>query len=215
MVIVTVTLQNNNQAISVIGTAVDPDSAIDFFLKKEQVYYTGNLHLPSVFVVGSPCLIYSIDLAAEGEIFRATRADDISASNSAPCAFSLEWLQGKTLFKVWFGSGEDTNGNVIENVPVVQQMIFGVDGIVSITGLSNSDAPIAGTTYNVDDDLQLVLGVDQGKGNRLVCGSTDQYIKAHREEDGMIINTELYFFDESDALDYASDLTSAIPGCAL
>lgn len=127
-----------------------------------------------------------------------------------PNQFTLEGLQGKTFYQVWFGSGEDENGNSIDNVPVVAKVVFGDDGIARYTGLLNSST--FDEDYNVSSS-GLLSHPETNRGNTIVCGSTNQYIKTHFEIDGIFDNTALYFFDETEALDFAANLTETIPPC--
>lgn len=127
-----------------------------------------------------------------------------------PDQFTTEWLQEKTFYQVWFGNGEDDNGNDINNVPVVAKVTFGDDGIAIFTGLLNSSS--FNEVYNVSN-AGLLSNEETNRGSIIVCGGTDQYIKTHFVIDGNIDNAYLYFFDETDALDFASNLTESIPPC--
>lgn len=131
-----------------------------------------------------------------------------TSGGGIPDQFSMEWLSGKTLYQVWFGSGE-VNGISTENVPVVVKVVFGADGNLTYTGLLNSGS---GTiAYGVDATGSLYFGGDTTKVNSIVPGSTADYIRTNYVDNGVADNVDLYFFDEAKALAYAGTLSASIP----
>lgn len=125
--------------------------------------------------------------------------------------FTTDWLAEKTLYNVWFGEGEDAQGNPLNNVAVVQKIEFGIDGVATVTGLLNSGS---GTVdYSVDENGMLHSTDDPTSGNTIVCGSTADYIKTHYTLDGELDNVDLFFFNQADALAYAATLTASIAPC--
>lgn len=126
----------------------------------------------------------------------------------APSAFSADWLNGKTLYQVWFGNGEDSLGNPLYGVPVVAAVTFS-NGTVTYNGLLNSGSGSA--TYDVNVFGMLYTNGDTTSGNTVVSGSTTQYIKTHYTVNNAFDNVDLYFFNQAEAMAYASGLTASIP----
>jgi hypothetical protein len=142
---------------------------------------------------------------------RITAECTSSSGNDIPTKFTMEWLSGRTLYWVWFGEGTDAQGNEILDVPVVEKMTFNGDGTAILTGLKNSQNNTG--MYGVTSDGMLYSEGNTNEGNKIVCGSTSQYIKTHYTENGQFDNTDLLFFNEEDALSYANTLTRSIPRC--
>jgi hypothetical protein len=142
----------------------------------------------------------------------------LTASTDAPDAFSTEYVAGKTFYVVWFGDGDDVNGDLY-NVPVVIEMNFNANGELTGTGLLNTSIPADLILhYQVSDNGLLYIEEDQdtaSEGNRITCGSTSDYIKTQFVVNEQFDNVDLYFFDKQTALDYASGLTESIPVCTL
>ncbi len=135
-------------------------------------------------------------------------------STLPPATFSAEYLRGKTLYIVWFGEGDVGGGNP-QNVPVVAEVIFNTENSVSYLGLLNDDN---NQTFFYDITASGVFHVDEdteGSGNKIVCGSTSDFIKTHYIEDGMVDNVDLFFFERQKALDYSDTLTQPIPACTV
>ncbi|ETR66408.1 MAG: hypothetical protein OMM_12834, partial [Candidatus Magnetoglobus multicellularis str. Araruama] len=129
-----------------------------------------------------------------------------------PEKFSMDWLRGRTLYQAWYGSFEDSNGNYLSKVPVVVKVFFGNDDIATATGLMNFNTDSG--NYNVDANSGLLyFGGDSSEGNKIVCGSTSQYIKTHYLKNGVYNNTDLYFFNEIDAMNSAALWGGQIPKC--
>lgn len=142
-----------------------------------------------------------------------TSASDVD--RTTPDQFSVAALEGRTFYLTWFGLGEPTEGQEVDNLAVVEKIVFGTDGMLTITGLLNSYHQGTRVAWGVSEDGVFSGGDDGGSdGNRVVCGSTDQYIKTHYEEDGAYDNTDLFFFDEGEALSYASSLTESVAPCS-
>jgi hypothetical protein len=134
-----------------------------------------------------------------------------------PSSFSMEWLSGRTLYAVWWGLGEDENGAQVDDLPVVVKSTFSADGSAQYEGLLNSSSGEG--YYAVDENGGLYFGntVEELDGTTarttIVCGSTSQYIKTHYTENGVFDNVDLYFFDEAEALAFASTLSGSIAPC--
>ncbi|MBV1888948.1 MAG: hypothetical protein KUG67_01750 [Proteobacteria bacterium] len=142
-----------------------------------------------------------LDDTADGEIWNSGFEKQTSSSN--PTEFSTEWLAGKTLYDVWYG----------EAGPAVEKTVFSADGTsITVYNVLNSEAN--GETFGIEvTDGMLHAAGDTSGRTTIVCGSTDQYIKTHYTEDGLFDNTDLWFFDEAAALEYAGTLTGAIESC--
>jgi hypothetical protein len=127
-----------------------------------------------------------------------------------PDKFSNEWLKGNTFYWVWFGIGQDSNGNDIENdVAVVLQADYNEDGTFTVTGLLNSTS---GTDkFNVNENGELYT--DNPSNFSRICGKTEQYLITEYYENNSLDNIDLLFFDKDDALNTARNLGTSIPGC--
>ena len=135
----------------------------------------------------------------------------IEYGNTMPSLFSTEWLNGKTLYQVWFGGGEDEQGNEIDNVPVVAKIEFGSNGIATITGLLNH-SDISGP-YGVTAAGALFFEDDITGQNVITCSTAD-YIATDYKINGVFDNVDLFFFEENAAMAYASGLNGMIsPAC--
>ncbi len=181
------------------------------FAVNEVIYdpSAGTLYLPRVIAQGDTSgAVYTVILQDIGNFnFVISGATEIVT----PEQFSVEFLQGKTFYFVYFGTGVDGEGNDIENVPVVEEFSFGLDGTVTVTGLLNGST-IAGP-YDVDDLGQAVLG---DEFSVITCGSTAQYIQTEHSSDGTITSAnpvDLFFFNARDAFIFANNLTAPIPRC--
>lgn len=124
----------------------------------------------------------------------------------APDQFSMEWLSGKTLYEVWFGSIDDST----EDVGRVVKVVFGADGNLTYTNLLN-DSSSGSTTYGVNAAGSLYFNGVTTEVNTIVSGSTADYIRTNYVDNGSVDNVDLFFFDEAKALAYASTLTASIP----
>jgi len=133
---------------------------------------------------------------------------NINTSNTIPTSFTMNWLAGKTLYDVWFGSGDDSYDEAC-----VGKISFGADGSATYVGLKNSSDGDQ-LSYHVDSTGELYFGNDPTDINKIVCGSTAQYIKTHYYENGKFDNVDLYFYNENEAMAYANSLTASIPPCA-
>lgn len=128
-----------------------------------------------------------------------------------PRAFSMEWLRGRTLYPVWFGTTDSSNSAL----PRVIKVVFNVGGTATVTGLmnllENDNLP-----YKVIDGS---LFFDGSFSDTIVCGSTSKYIKTHLIDNeagagqGVFQYASLFFFNEADALAYAATLTKSIEPC--
>lgn len=167
-------------------------------LKWDYTYYPGTTY--------SFTEVYSNVVARE---FRAKGSPAGSVYTPAvPTAFSTDWLNGKTLYQVWFGTGEDSFGNTLQDVPVVAEVTFS-NGTITYNGLMNSWS--GSGTYDVNVFGMLTTNGDATSGNTVVSGSTAQYIKTHYTINNVFDNVDLYFFNQAEAMAYASGLTASIP----
>ena len=132
------------------------------------------------------------------------------SGNTIPERFSVEYLQGRILFEVYFGTGGGPD-NLIENVAVVTELSFGSDGIVTSTGLLNGFNDLV--SYEVDASGQIFFGGEDAEVTVLSCGSTDQYLKTEAYADGILESVDLYFFSVDDALAFANSLSAPIAPC--
>ena len=139
-----------------------------------------------------------------------TAAGSGTSEASIPERFSVEYLQGKTFYEVYFGTGGPPD-NLIPNVPVVSRIEFGTDGTVTLTGLLNGSDDFG--SYDVNASGQLFFQGDESGVIILSCGSTDQYLKTEAYDDGSLDSVDLYFFNLDDALAFADTLTAPIPPC--
>jgi hypothetical protein len=65
----------------------------------------------------------------------------------------------------------------------------------------------------VDSSGGLYFQGDSSGVDKVVCGSTSQYIKMHYYNNGVFDNVDLFFFNQNEAMAYASTLTQTIPKC--
>lgn len=144
-----------------------------------------------------------------GEVINFTRVGDFSSI--IPDAFSEAYLLGKTFYQVHFGAGSGPDGEELEDVAAVAKFVYGAGGVATATGLMNE--PYDGEIPWAVNSSGLLYHGEMGNGNIIVCGSTEQYIKTHYVEEGITDNTDLYFFNETDALAYASNITADVAPC--
>lgn len=165
----------------------------------------------TIHVSGDTLTVYE-----EGELASTLTRVEAMTPVVVPSRFSMEYLSGKKLYDVWFGQGEDENGVEIFDVPCVMELVFNQDGTITYTGLSN-DSSIGSTNYSVTSEGRVQTqetGADVTPGwfQMADCGSTSQYIKTNfYNDDGSFDNVDLFFFDQSAAMNYAAGLTEAIP----
>ena len=94
-------------------------SVVPTFAVNEVIYdpSAGTFYMPRVIAQGdsSGAAYTGILQDTGGFTFIIVGATEIVT----PEQFSVDYLQGKTFYFVYFGTGVDTNGNNIENVPVL------------------------------------------------------------------------------------------------
>lgn len=163
-------------------------------------------------LVGLLCLLLPV-YAHNQVVVIPLNSSGSSCKTVAPCEFSMEWLYGRTLYGVWYGNGEDAQGGDIPDVAVVVKQVYNPDQTVTYKGLRNFASSGTGVPYGVTASGGLYYDDDQSGVNKIVCGGTSQYVKTHYIENNVFNNVDLYFFDESDALNYANTLTESIPPC--
>jgi hypothetical protein len=126
--------------------------------------------------------------------------------------YSMAYLAGKTLYNVWFGGVNDVNGNMLPgDNPGIDRLDFGANGTMTITSLQTGRVTTA--SYQVGDNGRFHGAGDDTQGGFVVCGGTDEYLKTHHIVNGEFDNTDLMFFNETDALDYVSTLSQPISPC--
>ena len=144
----------------------------------------------------------------------------LSSSLEIPTAFTVEYLSGKTLYNVYFGTGQDPSNPAVdvENVTVVSEITFNADQSVTVVGLQNSGSISADSPYpwHVNEGGLLVEDINSLSGSMITCGSTVDYIKtAYLDDEGNFDNIDLFFFDKNKALAFAETLTESIPSCTI
>ncbi|NEX23753.1 hypothetical protein G3480_26400 [Thiorhodococcus mannitoliphagus] len=168
---------------------------------------TGIVHMPNVKVGETN---FEVNLQHQGDlVFSVASADPIIM----PERFSMEWLNGKTLYDVWYGGGFDSYGNDMDgDVPVVAKIVFEADGTAIVTGLLNYQNETL--TYDVDSNGGLYFDGDPSL-IAVVCGSTSQYLRADFYENGETSpeTRNAFFFTEEDAMN-AAKLISGISPCS-
>lgn len=134
-------------------------------------------------------------------------------STLPPEQFSGDYVQGKTLYMVGFGEGA-ANGQALNDVAYVVEMVFNTDISVTYTGLLNTDDQQT-FAYDINRFGLLHIEADPiGHGYQVSCGSTSDYIKADWNSGSANVgDADLFFFDRQKALDYASTLNAPIPRC--
>ena len=131
-------------------------------------------------------------------------------------------IKGQTLYNVWFGTGEDENGDDLINVPVVEEVTSEVDGTLIVKGLLNGGTGTG--NWKVEDDKLFGREKDedyiQTEYTKYISGSlsdgcieTNWVNELYPDDylDGS--NKELYFTSKTIAINYANTLTQTIPGC--
>jgi len=138
-----------------------------------------------------------------------------SIKEGVPEKFTQEWLEGRTLYNVFYGIGRKENGSDTETeVPVAYRYEFSADGVVEITPMINGGTAATRVDYTVFSDGALDLG--HGGGNRLVaCENGESYIKTHFTNGTDVDNVDLFFFNKADAEDAVKFLGGRIPECEL
>ena len=140
----------------------------------------------------------------------------LTGSGSTPTTTSTDFetmLTGKTLYQVWYGMGVDANGNDIDNVAVVAKVTFNLDGTAEFVGLMNEGTG-SGKWEVSNDKLVLVALADSfnyTEYNQYVSGDiASGCIQTNwiNENDPNDNNIDLFFTDETVALNYANNLTS-------
>lgn len=180
----------------------------------EAVYFptTGRVVIPQLTVDGDAArTIFSVELQQRsgGLVFDVAA---VTVANTAPGAFTSDWLKGRTLYQVWFGKGQ-VNGITVDNVAVVVQLQFNQNNTVAVTGLLNESPSTVVTGYTVDGSGRLSFGDDTDEWNIVVCNSTSRYVKTHFFERGAFDNVDHFYFDRNEALAAADVLTSDLPRC--
>jgi len=117
---------------------------------------------------------------------------------------------------VWYGEGENENGESIDNVAVVEKVEIDSNGKATVTGLKNS----TGGEFDVAVYNNRLYGREtdsyafSDEYNNFEAGSfSSGCIKTNYYEDGEIDNVDLIFTDENTALDFAEDLSATITDC--
>ncbi len=164
---------------------------------------TGMIHMPNVSVDSNNYEVYMT--RRKGLVFEVTSKSLIIF----PEKFSMQWLNGKTLYVVWYGEGEDNHGDPIYDVPVVVEEFFD-NGTIHYTGLLNMGS--GNVSYDVDAKGRLYYDGNLSETNR-ICGNTSQYLITHYEVNDQFDNVDIFFFNKEDALNAAKLLGGQIPRC--
>lgn len=147
------------------------------------------------------------------EYFVSDRTVAQNYINTMSPKFSMDWLNGKTLHKVYFGIGSTPEGSLAYDIASVTKLEFS-NGEVTLTNVMNSDVLYFGganqvtTNYTVTAHGNLdILGGE----NKPVCVGP-YFIKSQWVEDGeQSDSADMWFFDENEAINYANSLTEGIP----
>jgi hypothetical protein len=121
-------------------------------------------------------------------------------TNSNPKSFTAEWLNGKTLYDVYWDNG----------VPVIDKLVFN-NGTATMTGILN-DSGSDSITYSVDAN-GILTNLSNGTTSKIVCGGNGQYFKFHDYHNGVYDGADLIFYNEADAQKYAALMTGDVPPC--
>jgi hypothetical protein len=129
-----------------------------------------------------------------------------------------EDLAGKTLYNVWYGYGEDQNGNTIEEDDGrVMEMVFNADGTLTYQGVKNSEGSGSGYWGVVNNKIYMgeSYPVSTSSYFLYLSGSTGDCIKTYyvNEEDSDENNIDLFMTSRSTAESLADSLTKTISGC--
>lgn len=124
-----------------------------------------------------------------------------SSANNNPTQFTSAWLNGKTLYVV--------NWDWEQGTPVVGRVAFGTSTF-TYQGVLN-DSSNETNSYSVDSNGNLIPG--DGEYVKVVCGGNSQHFRIHNYENGNYSNAGLVFYNQSDALNYASLMTGDVPPC--
>ncbi len=117
--------------------------------------------------------------------------------------FTTEWLNGKTLYDVWFGSTNQVNDSA-----GVDKMVFDSTNI-TITSLLNGDAVDGVVPYEVTNGKLHEAG-DATEENTIVCSTAD-FIEVVHTVNGTFDNIDRFYFDQTAAMDFAATLSGTIP----
>ncbi len=126
-----------------------------------------------------------------------------------PSKFSVEWLSGRTLYLVWFGTPDESGNPNQTALARVTKMEYGDNNTVTVTGLLNIIANHEAIPYSVVDGVH----ANDGTWRDTICDSSSKYVKARVTENADFVLTELFFFNEANAMAYAATLTKPIEPC--
>ena len=142
-------------------------------------------------------------------------SDYISIEND----FGDDSFKNRTFYVVYYGLGEDSNGNEIDNVAVVDKFEIDSYGNSTITGLKNSYGTFSGVLSGIHNNKLYARIADsydkfESDYNEYISGSISEgCIKTNYYENGVLDNVDLFFTDETEAMNFANTLTSSITSC--
>jgi hypothetical protein len=122
-------------------------------------------------------------------------------TDTNPTSFTADWLNGKTLYEVYWD----------HDAPVIDKLVFN-NGTVTLTGILNDSFSLT-TTYSVDANGNLSIGAAPDAYSKIVCGGNSQYFKTHYYENEVYSSADLEFYDLTDAQNYAALMTGEVPPC--
>lgn len=124
----------------------------------------------------------------------------VYGTNTNPTAFSMEWLNGKVGYDVYW-----------DGQPIIRRLSFS-NGIMTFTGILN-DTSSGTSAYSVDANGVLSLAAIPGATVKIVCGGNSQYLKTHSYNNGVYGRADLLFYNETAASNYAALMTGNVPAC--
>lgn len=130
----------------------------------------------------------------------------IASLKTAPDIFTQQWLSAKTLYSVRYSTSD--------KMSVVKQLEFNLGAtVITEIGLLNSNTNEV-ISVEVSPNGLLHETNNPIHGRKVVCDSSDQYVKTHVITNGLFNTVDLLFFDETQALEFADTLTEDIPPCS-
>lgn len=128
----------------------------------------------------------------------------------SPMMFTQPWLEGRTLYLVYYGEG-DLGDSEPQDVPVMAQMTFYAD-YIEYQGLVN-DINVGTVDYSVVDGKIRFEDGDSSDFSEMACGVHQDYIATHNTSGDTINGVELFFFERSKAEEYIRTLDSELEPC--
>lgn len=123
-------------------------------------------------------------------------------TNTNPTTFTADWLNGKTVYAVYWYNG----------APIIERLAFN-NGTVTFTGILNDPSPSESSGYSVDANGALSFANDPGFTVKIVCGGNAQYFRVHSYQNGVFDGASLIFYDQTAAQNYAALMTGDVQPC--